>query len=132
MDGSIVSHHQSNKSNVNVVPGRVCATIRSTKTTLIERDGVDQFLHFRNGHDWWAIEKVTGPEIVQRLYGAQLACDFFEYVWSGHSNEPIPGMLANVLDSMPLVKTGVEHGFIDQIQQFACRAFIPNLSGAVQ
>jgi hypothetical protein len=130
MDGNIISHHKATPaSNINVVPGRVTATIRSTRTTLIERDGIDQFLHFKNGSDWWAIEKVTGPEPVQRLYGAQLACDFFEFIWSGSGDEPIPGMLANVFQSMPVEKTAVELGFIDQVQRFAYTSAIVSKMG---
>jgi hypothetical protein len=97
--------------------GSVKLTINAVryKRAEPEGDGVESFLHFRNGDNYWAIEPAVGPNELLNIYGRKLAIDFFEYN-GGTGRE---GELAKVLASMPAKKGPIELGFIAEVEHLA-------------
>jgi hypothetical protein len=97
--------------------GSVKLTIKSVsyKRASPDGDGVESFLHFRDGDNYWAIEPAIGSDELLELYGRKLAIDFFDY----NSCVPGNGELAKVLASMPAKKGPIELGFIAEVEHLA-------------
>lgn len=71
-------------------------------------------LDFVSGESWWAPPAVEGPEIVQQLYGRQLAVDFATWVKDNWE----PEALAKIVACMPRDMGEVEKTFLLTIAEW--------------